>query len=111
MTTWTVVNKMLKLAEDSRKVIPTDRLFKKGQHITYKGVLYTRKVKDNDIMKRQIVSGVIEYVTPYVVGVREPNGQMQTFTAVDLFTGDVTVIRNEKDLLSLLLGYDDSFAV
>lgn len=102
---------MLKMFEDVRKVIPTDRLFKKGQHITYKGVLYTRKVKDNDIMKRQIVSGVIEYVTPYVVGVREPNGQMQTFTAVDLFTGDVTVIRNEKDLFSLLLGYDDSFAV
>lgn len=100
---------MLKLAEDSRKVIPTDRLFKKGQHITYKGILYTRKVKDT--MKRQIVSGVIEYVTPYVVGVREPNGQMQTFTAVDLFTGDVTVIRNEKDLFSLLLGYGDSFAV
>lgn len=102
---------MLKLAEDSRKVIPTDKLFRKGQEIIYKGVLYTRKIKNMDRMEKQTVTGIVEYVTPFVVGVRESNGQMQTFTAVDLFTGDVTVIRNEKDLFSLLLCYDDSFAV
>lgn len=95
---------MLKLAEDSRKVIPTDKLFRKGQEIIYKGVLYTRKIKNMDRMKKQTVTGIVEYVTPFVVGVRESNGQMQTFTAVDLFTGDVKILRDAKDQFSILLG-------
>lgn len=92
---------MLKMAEDVRKVVPTDKLFRKGDKITYKGIIYTRK------NRQQVITGVIEYVTPYVVGVRESNGQMQTFTAVDLFTGDVKVIESEKDILSILLGFSD----
>jgi hypothetical protein len=95
---------MLKLAEDSRKVIPTDKLFRKGQEIIYKGVLYTRKIKNIDRMEKQTVTGIVEYVTPFVVGVRESNGQMQTFTAVDLFTGDVKILRDAKDQFSILLG-------
>jgi hypothetical protein len=95
---------MLKMAEDVGKVVPTDKLFRKGDKITYKGIIYTRK------NRQQVITGVIEYVTPYVVGVRESNGQMQTFTAVDLFTGDVKVIKSEKDILSILLGFSDDLA-
>ena len=95
---------MLKMAEDVKKVVPTDKLSRKGDKITYKGIIYTRK------NKQQVITGVIEYVTPYVVGVRESNGQMQTFTAVDLFTGDVKVVKSEKDILSILLGFNDDLA-
>ena len=49
--------KMLNLAEDSRKVTPTDKTFKKGQKITYKGVLYTRKEKNMGKTKKQIIIG------------------------------------------------------
>ncbi|HZK27067.1 MAG TPA: hypothetical protein VFD00_05985 [Thermoclostridium sp.] len=96
---------MLKMAEDVKKVVPTDKLFRKGDNITYKGTIYTRK------NKRQVIQGIVDYVTPYIVGVRESSGQMQTFTAVDLFTGDVKIIGSEIDLFAMLLGLENDPAV
>ena len=103
-----VVIDILKMVEYTRKVTPTDKIFTKGQEIAYKGVLYTRKVIGLDKNAKQTVTGVVEYVTPFVVGVREPNGQLQTFTAIDLFTGDVVLLNTPKDRLSILLGLSNT---
>jgi hypothetical protein len=82
---------------------PNTERFLVGQEIMYTGVVYSRKTSSNKKYPVQVISGVVEYVTPFIVGVREPCGQLQTFTDVDIYTGTVKIL-DERSRLSLILG-------
>lgn len=82
---------------------PLNKLFRVGQEISYSGVVYTRRSTDNRKYPSFIIKGRVEYVTAYVAGVREPSGQLHTFTDVDIYTGSVKIL-DEKSQFQALLG-------
>ena len=81
---------------------PLNKLFRVGQEISYSGVVYTRRSTDNRKYPSFIITGRVEYVTAHIVGVREPSGQLHTFTDVDIYTGAVKVLDYKSQLQALL---------
>jgi hypothetical protein len=84
------------------KPTPLNKLFYVGQEVAYSGVVYTRRSTDNRKYPTFIITGRVEYVTAYIAGVREPSGQLHTFTDVDIYTGAVKVLDYKSQLQAIL---------
>jgi hypothetical protein len=86
-----------------RRPTPLIRFLKVGQSITYSERQYIPYSHKKD---REIVTGTIEYLCARYAVIKDDKGRPHTFTATDVFTGDVQIegMQKRRNPLAEVLG-------
>ena len=86
-----------------RRPTPLTRFLKLGQDITYKERQYVPYSHKKDW---EVITGTIEYLCARYAVIKDDKGKPHTFTATDVFTGDVQIegLQKRRNPLAEVLG-------